>query len=314
MKEIHFPHSSAAIPPLATEELSQRARIVAFKGGKIQPLLEGASCGAASPSRSLLVERIEHDQPADFSHTIVNDIVGLFLKPGHFRYRRGLQPMTDHSIHSGEAVICARNEHEILMWRSSLNVLCVQVDLSVLDETSRSLLRHGRGGLKPTLGISDPSLTTLLWAIEVEQRRGYPGGKLFVDSLESALAVRLVTDHSVHPATPGLARGGLAPHQQRRVLEFMHQNLHAPVGLADLAAVIGLSPSHFSSQFRAGMGMSPYKYMRALRIDRSKNMLKKSDFPIARIAKTVGFDNQQHFSTVFRSVVGVTPTTYRTHL
>jgi AraC-like DNA-binding protein len=43
-------------------------------------------------------------------------------------------------------------------------------------------------------------------------------------------------------------------------------------------------------------------------------MLKKPNVPIAQIAKTVGFDNQQHFSTVFRSVVGVTPTTYRAHL
>lgn len=315
MKENQLAHkASEAIPPLVLEERRHRARIVTLKQGKLEPLLEGLPSGAPCPSRSLAIERFEHDQPEEISHALVDDVISLFLKPAHFSYQIGQKPANTYFINSGEVVICARNEREKLTWHSPVNALCIQLSRSVLKEVSSSLFRREQTRLKPTVGISDPGLTTLLWAIEVEQRRGYPGGKLFVDSLESALAMRLITDHSLDPAIPRLAKGGLTPYQLRRVLEFMHQNLHAQVALADLAAVAGLSPSHFSSQFRAGMGVSPYKYMRTLRIDRSKNMLKKPNLPISRIAKTVGFDNQQHFSTVFRSVMGVTPTAYRSHL
>jgi AraC family transcriptional regulator len=315
MKENRLSHgASAAIAPLVREEQRDRKRIVTLKQGKLQPMQDRSPSGAPCPSRSLAIERFEQDQPQELLHTLVHDMVSLFVKPAYFSYQIGQKPANSHFINSGEAVICARSEEERLTWHSPVDALCVQLSPDVLKETSRSLLKCEQARLKPTMGIVNPGLTTLLWAIDVEQRRGYPGGRLFVDSLESALAIRLVTDFSVDPATPRLAKGGLAPHQLRRVLEFMDQNLHTSVGLADLAAVAGLSPSHFSSQFRASVGVSPYKYVRALRIDRSKNMLKKPDAPIAQIAKIVGFDNQQHFSTVFRSVVGVTPTTYRAHL
>lgn len=315
MKENQLSHSaSEAIPHLVLEERPDRIRIVTLKQGKLQPLLDASPIGPPCPSGSLAIERFEQDRPEELLHTLVHDMLALFLKPAQFRYQCERKPAIDLCVNSGEATICARNELEKLTWHSAVKALCIQLGPSVLNEASSSLFRREQARLKPTFGISDPGLTTLLWAIDVEQRRGYPAGNLFVDSLESALAVRLITDHSVDPATPRLAKGGLAPHQLRRVLEFMHENLHASVGLADLAAIAGLSPSHFSSQFRAGMGVSPYKYMRALRISQSKNMLKKPNVPIAQIAKTVGFDNQQHFSTVFRSVVGVTPTAYRAHL
>jgi AraC family transcriptional regulator len=60
--------------------------------------------------------------------------------------------------------------------------------------------------------------------------------------------------------------------------------------------------------------MSPYKYMRALRIDCSKKSLRNRDLSILDAALAVGFENQQHFVTVFREVVGVTPSSYRRHL
>jgi AraC family transcriptional regulator len=57
--------------------------------------------------------------------------------------------------------------------------------------------------------------------------------------------------------------------------------------------------------------MSPYKYLRTLRIQRSQSLLKNRDLSVFEVASAVGFENQQHFATVFRSVVGVTPSTYR---
>jgi AraC family transcriptional regulator len=94
----------------------------------------------------------------------------------------------------------------------------------------------------------------------------------------------------------------------------MHANLDKQVSLEDLAACTDLSTSHFSHQFRASMGASPYKYMVTLRIEQSKQMLRNSKLSVLDVALRVGFENQQHFATVFRRIAGVTPSGYRRQL
>lgn len=286
-------------------------RIVALKAGQVLPLVNDAPNGVASPSQSLVIERLELDRPADQSYIHIKDVVTLFLKPATLRHQRNDSTPSDVHISRGEAVICVRNDRESLTWNSMLCALCVQICPSVLSETASSVLHRSRAALQPTLGTSDRRLTGLLWVLEAEQASGYPGGRLFLDSIEAALAMVLVTSHNATPSPPVLSKGGLAPRRLRRVLDFMDHSLPRQVGLADLAATAGLSPTHFSHQFRASVGMSPYKYLRTLRIQRSQSLLKNRDLSVFEVASAVGFESQQHFATVFRSVVGVTPSTYR---
>ncbi len=286
-------------------------RILALKAGEVKPLIAAAPAGISSPSQSLVIERFDVAQPGKQSHVLMKDVVSLFLKPAKLQHRRGNSAASSVHIDAGEAVICARNDLESMVWDSSLTALCVQICTSVLNEAARSLMKRDQANLQPTLRTTDRSLTSLLWALEAEQTRGYPAGRLFLDSVEAALAIVLVTSHNASPTAPVLNRGGLSPCRLRRVIEFMHHSLPHQVGLEDLANTAGLSPSHFSHQFRTSMGMSPYKYLRTLRIDRSKSLLKNQDLSVLEVAAAVGFDNQQHFATVFRSVVGVTPSAFR---
>jgi AraC family transcriptional regulator len=283
------------------------SRIVALQAGGVQPLVNEAPTGVPSPSQSLVIERFELDRPADQSFVHVNDVVTLFLKPATLRHQRGNRAPADVHIDRGEAVICVRNDRESLVWKTSLNALCVQICASVLSEAAGSILNRNRATLQPTLGTADPRLTNLLWVLEAEQASGYPAGRLLLDSIETALAMVLVTSHNATPCQPVVSQGGLAPRRLRRVLDFMDHSMPRQVGLAELAGAGGLSPTHFSHQFRASVGMSPYKYLRTLRIQRSQSLLKNRDLSVLEVATAVGFDNQQHFATVFRSVVGARP-------
>jgi AraC family transcriptional regulator len=270
-----------------------------------------APTGVPSPSQSLVIERLELDRPADQSFVHVKDVVTLFLKPATLRHQRGNSAPADVHINRGEAVICVRNDRESLVWKTALSALCVQICASVLSEATGSVLNRNRVTLQPTLGTADRRLTNLLWVLEAEQASGYPAGRLFLDSIETALAMVLVTSHNATPCQPVVSLGGLAPRRLRRVLDFMDHSMPRQVGLVELAAAAGLSPTHFSHQFRASVGMSPYKYLRTLRIQRSQSLLKNRDLSVLDVATAVGFDNQQHFATVFRRVVGVTPSSYR---
>jgi AraC family transcriptional regulator len=49
-------------------------------------------------------------------------------------------------------------------------------------------------------------------------------------------------------------RGGLAPRQTRRVLDYIDAQLTGELGLVELAAVAGLSPHHFVEAFKISVG------------------------------------------------------------
>jgi len=107
------------------------------------------------------------------------------------------------------------------------------------------------------------------------------------------------------------AKGGLIPRRLSRVVDFMHANIDRQIRLSELARCAGMSLSHFSHQFRASTNTSPYQYMLSLRIDRSKKMLRNANLSVLDVALATGFENPQHFATVFRRIVGISPSDYR---
>ena len=58
-----------------------------------------------------------------------------------------------------------------------------------------------------------------------------------------------------------------------QAIRYMNRHLFEPIGVQDAAAAVSLSPSHFSRQFKARTGYSPYEYIVLRRIDKAKYML-----------------------------------------
>lgn len=97
----------------------------------------------------------------------------------------------------------------------------------------------------------------------------------------------------------------------RKVKEYVAGNISGKNSLPELADVAGLSRMHFAAQFKAATCLSPHEFVLRERAKAASRMLSNSDTPIIEIALSVGFQNQAHFSTVFKSIVGSTPAGYR---
>jgi AraC family transcriptional regulator len=69
--------------------------------------------------------------------------------------------------------------------------------------------------------LVDARLGALAAAINAERSAGFPSGRLFLDSIEQAVAVALVNSYAVHDRSLGMYRGGLSPTRLRRVKEFV---------------------------------------------------------------------------------------------
>ena len=91
----------------------------------------------------------------------------------------------------------------------------------------------------------------------------------------------------------------------------MEAHADAEIGLAQLATVAGLSPSHFSRAFSASTGEPPHRYLMRRRVERAQELLGDTSMSITEIAHASGFSSSQHMATVFQRMASVTPSQYR---
>jgi|SRR5579859_2440975 len=112
-------------------------------------------------------------------------------------------------------------------------------------------------------------------------------------------------------SVPGVRRGGLAAWQARTVVTLIDDQLEDGARVAELAAKVRLSTSHFSRAFKEIFGCSPQQFILERRIEHAKHLMLTTDRRLSDIAYASGFADQSHFSRVFGRLVGFTPNAWR---
>lgn len=93
--------------------------------------------------------------------------------------------------------------------------------------------------------------------------------------------------------------------------KYVHMHLSEPIRLNDVANFVNLSPNYFSSLFKREMNISFADYVNQTRIKESQYLLETTNYSILDIAISVGYNNQNYFTTIFRKFTGITPKQYR---
>lgn len=130
------------------------------------------------------------------------------------------------------------------------------------------------------------------------------------ESLSRAASLLQEVDTQRMPETAE-RKGVLAPWQVRRITAYIESNLGRSLRSGDLAALVRLSPAHFSRTFRNTFGCSPLEYVTRRRMERAQGLMLATDVPLAQIALDCGLADQAHFSRLFRKVVGECPRAWR---
>jgi AraC-like DNA-binding protein len=97
----------------------------------------------------------------------------------------------------------------------------------------------------------------------------------------------------------------------RRARDLMDREYARPLVVAELARAAFMSSAHFSRQFRAAYGETPYSYLMTRRIERAKALLRRGDMSVTEVCMEVGCTSLGSFSARFTQLVGETPTAYR---
>jgi len=109
----------------------------------------------------------------------------------------------------------------------------------------------------------------------------------------------------------GLIRGGLAPFQARRLVEYIDTHIAERMSLHQLARMAGLSNRHFSRAFKQTFGLPTHTYVIRRRIEVAQSVMLRSQLPLSDIALACGLSDQSHFTRMFRRIVGETPYAWR---
>lgn len=96
-----------------------------------------------------------------------------------------------------------------------------------------------------------------------------------------------------------------------RVVAYLYEQYDQPITLADMADVAILSQFHFARTFREVTGVSPGRFLSAIRLQRAKDLLMTTGLTVTDISYMVGYNSLGTFTSRFTRSVGVTPIQYR---
>jgi AraC-like DNA-binding protein len=91
----------------------------------------------------------------------------------------------------------------------------------------------------------------------------------------------------------------------------MRENLGEQLTVDDMARAAMFSKFHFTRIFQRATGVSPGRFLSALRLQRAKHLLVSTSLKVADISLRVGYNSVGTFSSRFSRSVGMSPTTYR---
>lgn len=201
---------------------------------------------------------------------------------------------------AGSVGATAPGNSSVLRWRSSGAVPMRSVHLRLDPSTVEQPV------FPDALTVHDEFVTAGAWAMARALEGGAPA--LYADSVARALVAHLALRprSEAAPATAALGR-----HEVARIDEYMRAHLAGDVSIDELAAVANVSKFHFIRVFAATTGLTPYRYLRRMRLRTGAELLRTTGLDVARIAGECGYRSAGQFAAAFRKEYGMTPSAMR---
>jgi LacI family transcriptional regulator len=96
-----------------------------------------------------------------------------------------------------------------------------------------------------------------------------------------------------------------------RALRFIRNNAHEFIDVTNVLDVVPMSRRWLEMKFREEVGHGIFQEIRRVHIDRAKELLATTDWPVVRVARESGYNNTERFDFAFQKLVGTSATDYR---
>ena len=243
----------------------------------------------------------------------------VYVDRGRVRVKRDEEELI---LSQGEIIFHKPNEfHSIRAEESSPNFFVVSFDTAsaamkhfegyhtVLNKTLAPFISSVIREAEATYDIpkNDPDLTHL----SRKQNAPVGGEQLIKTYLEQlfVLLLRGMTREAGTSIFPSKER--LEGHLVVSMKKMIEERVTDAFRVGDLCAALGYSESYLCRLFREQTGETVAAYAVRVRIGRAKEMIREGRYNFSQISDTLGFDNPQYFSRVFKRVTRMTPSEFK---
>jgi len=106
---------------------------------------------------------------------------------------------------------------------------------------------------------------------------------------------------------PLKSRLGINQPKLLEAVELMEANVEEPLTSDDLARHVGVSRRHLERLFKRHLQSMPSQYYLEIRMEKARQLLRLTDYPILEVGQMCGFSSASYFSTAYRNYFDQTP-------
>ena len=196
---------------------------------------------------------------------------------------------------------------------SPCEVTVIHLDPAIVTEIARAETGCDVPEILAQYGIVDPLIRSIGMMLDAELSAEHPSSRVYAESLAAALAAQVFAKYASR-----VPKGSQSPRanrtQLRRSIDFINDNLHQDLTLAEIASVANMSKYHFAKSFRQLVGIPPHRYLVKVRIEKARKLLALDTLSVEEIANRVGYSDKGHFAAQFIKIMGVSPNRYRLNI
>lgn len=194
-----------------------------------------------------------------------------------------------------------------------------KLNLDLADEFIRKSYQDIKICKKSDIRFARNMLSLLAHFISYKEiaRKSYREKNIVDDTIDLHEKIKILQD-KLNVVMPFLKietkkEENLTFHQKavKRAKEYIDSNLDKAISLKEVATIAALSPTYFSYVFKKETKINFEDYFISARIEKAKELLKKTTYSIGEIAYNIGYNDQNYFSFLFKRITGISPRNYR---
>jgi AraC family transcriptional regulator len=224
---------------------------------------------------------------------------------------KGRQMISTPPFLAGSLIISHLREEPRFNFQGPFDILLLHIPELAFYELAA---QHGGpviSGLRSEYSVKDMVLHNLARTILSTLESPLLTEGSFLAQLTLAMCFRLAQHYGSQSIGTLPKAGTLSTSQLKMAQSLLAADLTEPPPLDKVARSCGMSISRFARAFRATTGLPPHRWLRAFRVERSKELLLSTATSLAQIAYDCGFADQAHFTRVFSAATNLTPASWR---